>query len=116
MDVELGAGVEPGSELWTDGWKGYWKVEEVEHWPVPDAQASSPGHQIPAIHMVFANLKNVVRGVHSWWSRAKLPSFLNLFAYRFNHREDLQAGFEQALGVLASSEPVGCAALVGGRN
>jgi len=116
IDEALQPGLEAGSELWTDGWRGYPNVQDVDHWPIPDAQAIAPGHQIPLIHIVFANLKNVVRGVHSWWSPAKLPAFLDLFAYRFNHREDLQAGFEEALGLLAFSKPVGCAALVGGRN
>lgn len=116
IDAALQPGLDAGTELWTDGWRGYPKVQDVEHWPIPDAEAIAPGHQIPLIHIVFANLKNVVRGVHSWFSPAKLPAFLDLFAYRFNHREDLQAGFEKALGLLASSKPVGCAALVGGRN
>lgn len=116
IDAALRPGLEEGSELWTDGWRGYPKVQGVEHWPISDAEAIAPGHQIPLIHIVFANLKTVVRGVHSWFSPAKLPALLDLFAYRFNHRDDLQAGFEQVLGLLASSKPVGCGALVGGVN
>jgi len=116
IEDPLRPGLEPGSELWTDGWRAYPKVQEVDHGPISDAEAIAPGPQIPLIHIVFANLKNVVWGVHSWWSPAKLPAFLDLFACRFNHREDLQAGFEEVLGLLVSSRPVGCAGLGGGRN
>lgn len=116
FNTTLQPGLRPGTSLWTDGWAGYQSVQDVDHWPISDAQATAPGHQIPAIHVVFANLKSVMKGVHGWCSRAKLQVFLDLFAYRFNHRDDLDAGVEQALGLLATTKPIGCQRLVGGNN
>jgi hypothetical protein len=65
---------------------------------------------------VFGNLKNVLKGVHGWCSAGKLQAFLDLSAYRFNHRDDVQAGFEQGVGLRASSKPVRWRELVGGVN
>lgn len=65
---------------------------------------------------MFGNLENVLKGVHGWCSAGKLQAYLNLFAYRFNHRDDLQQAFEQGVGLRVSSKPVRWRELVGGVN
>lgn len=102
----------------TDGWLAYWSLAErtgFEHEMVKMDHLDVPAHEIfPWVHIVWSNLKRVIRGVHTKASRAQLQDYLDLFAFRFNHREDLQAGVEEGVVGLVSSKPVTREALKGG--
>lgn len=108
--------IQPGSTVRTDRWRSYLKLEDHEHDRAPRDHRKGSSRYIPRIHLVFGNLKNVLKGVHGWCSARKLQAYLDLFAYRFNHRDDLDGGFEQGLGLLVSSKPVRWGELVGGVN
>lgn len=111
IDAALEASVDKDrAVVKTDGWKAYWSLAErtgFEHEMVKVGHREESAHELfPWIHVVFGNLKRVIRGVHTKASRGQLQDYLDLFAYRFNHRADLQGGLDRALGGLVSSKPV----------
>lgn len=108
--------VEPGSCVRTDRWRAYLELEDHEHDRAPRDLPNGSERYVPRIHVVFANLATQLGGTHAWCSAEKLQAYLDLFAYRFNHRDDQRAGFEQALGLLCSSKPVRWEGLVCGVN
>lgn len=95
-----------GSRVRTDGWQPYRGLEEHTHVRLPESEGLGPGRQLPGIHIVFSNLKRVMKGVHTHASDGKLQSFLEAFAFRFNHREDLMGGVERVLEGLVEAGPV----------
>lgn len=113
---EIGEAVQPGSTVRTDRFRSYLKLEDHDHDRAPQGFPGGSERYIPRIHVVFGNLQNQLRGTHSGCSGEKLQAYLDVFAYRFNHRDNLQDGFEQALGLLVSPKPVRWQGLVGGVN
>lgn len=110
IDWELARHVDRDcSVVKTDGWKSYWGLAERTGFQHEMHKLEAPGsaHEVlPWVHIVFSNLKRVLRGVHTKASRGQLQGYLDLFAYRFNHRADLAGGFERGLCGLVSSKPV----------
>lgn len=102
----------------TDGWKAYWNFGErnnVEHEMIKTSQRDTPAHEhFPWIHTVWGNLKRVLRGVHTKASRAQLQDYLDLFTFRFNHRDDLARGLEAGLRGLVQAGRVTRDQLKGG--
>lgn len=99
------ATVEAGSRVRTDGWQPYRGLERHEHDRVPK-HSKAEGRQLPAIHTVFGNLKRVLKGVHTHVSEAKLQAFLDVFTFRFNHRDAPIEGVREALGGLVRAGPM----------
>lgn len=108
LHSRLAETVQSGSTVRTDGWQPYRRMEPLgfEHERISSLQTGTPGRQTPRIQMVFANLRSVMKGVHTQCSPVKLQSFLDLFAFRFNHRDDLATGLQTAVELWASSKPL----------
>jgi transposase-like protein len=87
--------LKPGATLRTDGWRGYNNIPGYTHEPRRQ-QKGREGRDLPAIHLVFSNLKKIIKGVHTHISPQKLQTYLDLYAYRFNWRNDLWGGFYNA--------------------
>jgi hypothetical protein len=82
---------------------------------IKTTQHEDPAHELlPWIHVVWGNLKRVLRGVHTKASRAQLQDYLDLFSYRFNHRGQLLEGLETALEGLVQAGRVTREQLKGG--
>lgn len=99
----------PGETVKTDGWRGYMGLADkqpVEHEIHVQGDPETVMETLPWVHIVFANLKRVIDGTHGRVSDRALQAYLDLFAFRFNHRAVLGEGFERGLGLLASSGPV----------
>ena len=94
--------VEPASEVYTDGWRGYSKaaLEGYEHGLHP-----SDTHALH-IHRAFGNLKTWLNGTHHGVDPKYLQSYLNEFAFRFNRRKTPLAGFQTLLGIASNKDPV----------
>ncbi|MDR3565412.1 MAG: IS1595 family transposase [Negativicutes bacterium] len=94
--------VEPGSEIWTDGWRGYNQtalagfVHEKHH---PETHALH-------IHRAFGNLKTWLNGTHHGVDSKYLQSYLDEFVFRFNRRKTPMAAFQTLLGIAASKNPL----------
>lgn len=98
----------------SDGWAGY-RFEDLPHHKeiVGDDRAA---HEVfPHVHIAFSNLSRLVEGVHTHVSEAKLQGYLDLFSYRFNHRERLWEGFLKALRGLVYGEPWAWGEIAGAR-
>lgn len=85
----------------TDGLNTYHGLADrtgFEHERIAVSRREEKAHEIfPWIHIVWGNLKRVLSGVHTKASRAQLQDYLDLFAYRFNHRVQLGDGLEKVL-------------------
>lgn len=91
----------------TDGWRSYWALAEkgFDH-DMHKLRDRTRAHEVlPWIHLVFSNLKRVMRGVHTKASKGQLQDYLDLFAYRFNHRTRLGDGLDAGLEGLVCTGP-----------
>lgn len=97
--------VQPGSQVRTDAWPGYRRMEGYDHDPESGRRTGRPGRHTPGVHAVFTNLKRVMEGVHTHCAHGRLQAFLDLFVYRFDRRDDLVAGFMEGVAHLAQTGP-----------
>ncbi len=107
--------VEPGATVITDGWRGYYGLDELGY--VHDrrsqraAQASGqdPGELLPAVHRVASLIKRWLLGTHQGSvDAAHLPSYMNEFVFRFNRRRSASRGllFYRVLELAVAHDPV----------
>ena len=81
--------VAPGSLIVTDDWSGYAGLGKLgyEHFAVAEYGDPEVAEQyLPIIHLVFANLKTWLIGIHHGVSHQHLRGYLNEFTFRFNRR------------------------------
>ena len=90
------AAVESGSEVHTDGWKGYNGLSEqgYSHRLTNISSSGDPAHvSMPGVHRVAALLKRWLLGTHQGSVTAEhLDAYLNEFAFRFNRRHSSRRG------------------------
>ena len=91
--------VEPGARIITDGWNGYIGLDSLVYTHERRSQRSArargyyAGELLPAVHRVGSLAKRwllCTRQVSV--EEAHLPSYLNEFAFRFNHRNSRSRG------------------------
>ena len=94
--------VELGSEVYTDGWKGYSKAALAG-----DEHELHPS-DTPALHIhrAFGNLKTWLNGTHHGVDPKYLQCYLDEFVFRFHRRKTPLAGFQTLLGVASNKQPV----------
>ncbi len=81
--------VRPGSQVLTDGWSGYWQVQEhgFEHTAIPISGQPEPAHKLfPWVHIALANLKRFLLGTHHAVEAKHLEGYVAEFNYRLNRR------------------------------
>lgn len=99
----LTAHVQPGSEIYTDGWKGYSKTALVGY----RHELHQPQTHALHIHRAFGNLKTWLNGTHHGVDPKYLQNYLHEFVFRFNRRKTPMAAFQTLLGLAAQKVPVG---------
>ena len=99
----LTTNVEPGSEIYTDGWKGYSKTALTDY---RHALQPTDTHALH-IHRAFGNLKTWLNGTHHGVDPKYLQNYLDEFVFRFNRRKTPMAAFQTLLGLAAHKVPVG---------
>jgi len=101
------ANVEPGSRVFTDGWRSYALLDELgyDHEPEKTADNRNPGGILPRIHRVFSNLKTWLAGTHHGVDAHYLPRYLREFEYRFNRRAKPMAAVQTLLGLAGTTAP-----------
>jgi transposase-like protein len=114
-------GIEPASEVRTDGWCGYNQLTEngYRHVRTVLSAQEEPAHVImPAVHRVASLLKRWLLGTHQGAVSAEhLDYYLDEYTFRFNRRKSRARGLlfyrliEQAVHV----DPVSYRQLVGGK-
>jgi hypothetical protein len=68
----------------TDGWRGYSPLKRLYKKLVQEK--SDNGANFPEIHIQIRNLKNWLRGVHSYCSFENMQCYLDEYFFRFNRR------------------------------
>jgi len=92
----VSAAVEPGTEVHTDGWKGYNGLsgQGYRHHAINVSASGDPAHvSMPAVHRVASLLKRWLLGTHQGSVTAEyLDAYLNEFVFRFNRRHSRRRG------------------------
>jgi len=96
----LAQNVAEGSEISTDGWKGYSRTALANYRHSP-----STGAHATHIHRVFGNLKTWINGTHHGVDPKYLQTYLEEFVFRFNRRKTPMAAFQTLLGIAAGKAP-----------
>lgn len=68
----------------TYGWKGYMPLKRLYKKLIQEN--SENGTNFPEVHIQIRNLKNLLRGVHSYCSIENVQNYLDEYFYRFNRR------------------------------
>ena len=93
--------VVPGTSLVTDDWSGYASLAKRGYKHLAIAERGDPQvaeEYLPIIHLVFANLKTWLNGIHHGVSHQHLQAYLNEFTFRFNRRFYPFNAFRSLLG------------------
>ena len=91
-----------GSLLWTTGTPPQHRVPHNIKWTSfapPGWTNFAPPLTLPIIHLVFANLKTWLIGIHHGVSHQHLQAYLNEFTFRFNRRFYPFNAFRSLLGI-----------------
>ena len=92
----VSATVESGSEVHTDGWKGYNGLSKqgYRHRVTNISSSGDPAHvSMPGVHRVASLLKRWLLGTHQGSvTAAHLDAYFNEFAFRFNRRHSRRRG------------------------
>jgi transposase-like protein len=89
LDGFLRDKIEPGSHVLTDGWNGYWHVEQngFVHTAIELSKQDQPAHKLfPWVHITLANLKRFLLGTHHTVESKHLKRYVAEFNYRLNRR------------------------------
>jgi transposase-like protein len=81
--------VVPGTLIVTDDWSGYAGLRKrgYDHHAIAECGDPEVADEfLPIIHLVFANLKTWLIGIHHGVSAQHLQAYLNEFTFRFNRR------------------------------
>jgi transposase-like protein len=110
--------VEPGSQVLTDGWKGYGglKAQGYQH-EVVQTTAIVGENLLPRAHRVASLLQRWLLGTHQGAvAHTHLDYYLDEFTFRFNRRTSRSRGllFYRLLSHAVAIAPVLCEELVGG--
>ena len=110
--------IEPGSEVHTDGWKGYSRVKASGYRHRVSfirGQHELASEHLPRVHRIASLLKRWLLGTHQGAvSRAHLDYYLDEFTFRFNRRRSRHRGklFFRLLQQAVVVEPVPYRSLV----
>ena len=86
----------------TDDWSGYASLAKRGYKHLAIAERGDPQvaeEYLPIIHLVFANLKTWLNGIHHGVSHQHLQAYLNEFTFRFNRRFYPFNAFRSLLGI-----------------
>lgn len=114
------AAVAGESVIHTDGWRGYWGLEDhgYQHYvTVLRGRKDSPSELLPRVHRVVSLLKRWLLGTHQGAiSHAHLDYYLDEFTFRFNRRRSRHRGklFYRLLQQAMAVEPAPYRLLVKG--
>lgn len=104
--------VAPGSQVLTDGWKGYNRLSKCgyAHKRVIISSTDDPAHiSMPGVHRIASLLKRWILGTHQGSvSEEHLQSYLEEYTFRFNRRASRNRGlvFRRLLEQLVATGPV----------
>ncbi len=84
-----------GSTVFTDGWKGYYGLDEeiYTHNQVFQKTASDKDSVLPGVHLIVSLVKRMIRGTHQGrFDPHYLQNYLDEYVFRFNRRTSRSIG------------------------
>ena len=104
----VGENISPDSIINTDGWSGYSELESMgyNHESIKLDGPTDASEKLPWVHIVISNLKRVLNGTYAGVSRKHLNKYLQIFAFRLNHRRRLGSAMSEAIQRLVQSIPI----------
>ena len=96
----------PGTSLVTDDSSGYASLAKRGYRHLAIAERGDPQvaeEYLPIIHLVFANLKTSLNGIHHGVNHQHLQAYLNEFTFRFNRSVLSAQRLRSLLGIAATS-------------
>src|SRR5580700_34735 len=99
--------VAPGTLVVTDDWSGYASLRKrgYDHHAIAECGDPEVAEEfLPITHLVFANLKTWLIGIHHGVSAQHLQAYLNEFTFRFNRRFYPFNAFRSLLGIAGGVE------------
>ena len=99
--------VAPATLIVTDDWSGYADLRKrgYDHHAIAECGDSEVTDEfLPIIHLVFANLKTWLTGIHHGVSERHLQAYLNEFTFRFNRRFYPFNAFRSLLGIASDAK------------
>lgn len=105
--------VSDGSTVKTDGWKAYHALKErnIIHEKHIIGDPKKASEILPAVHLVIANCKGILRGIHHGVSKKHLHLYLAEFCYRFNRRFWQDQVFDRMIKACLSTNTITLAEL-----
>jgi transposase-like protein len=99
--------VMPGSQVNTDGWRGYWGLETLGYVHNPQVQGTPEraGKILPWVHRVIGNLKTWLRGTHHGVDPEHLQEYLDEYTFRYNRRHYREHAFLSLLILTTRLKP-----------
>jgi hypothetical protein len=89
LDGFLTAKLRPGTHVLTDGWNGYWHVDQLgyQHTATQLSKQDQPAHKLfPWVYITLSNLKRFLLGTHHRVEGKHLQGYVVEFNYRLNRR------------------------------
>lgn len=99
--------VEPGTYIRTDGKKTYlFLKEQYDHQPHKMYDKKDNDIYLRRVHLVIANLKLWLRGIHHHMPCKHSQRYLDEFCFRFNRRWNLENIFEKLMARIVTTTTV----------
>ena len=110
----LNMNVAKGSQIKSDGWKGYSSSALANYNHIRRVQGTSDnaGKLAPHIHRAFGNLQTWLNGIHHGVHPKYLHTYLDEFVFRYNRRKTPMATFRSLISIVCSSQPLGLTRLL----
>lgn len=106
--------IQQGTEVKTDGLNVYRVLGEsgYEHRVEIVGEPEQASVKFPWVHILIANIKGIIRGVHHGVSDKHLHAYLSEFCYRFNRRFQPKESFDRLVTACLNSTGITLAELM----
>ena len=87
--------IEPGSDVFTDGWKGYQPLDQnkYHHHQVFQNKTDDKDSVLPGVHLIASLVKRVILSTHQGrFDPIRLQNYLDEYVFRFNRRTSKYIG------------------------
>jgi transposase-like protein len=109
------ANVRPGTQIISDGFTGYARLDGYYHSPIVQGIGANAGVNMPVVHKLFSNIKTWLNGTYHGVSTKHLPRYLREWSYRFNRRHSVNVLDSFVMRRAISKPTITYAELVGGQ-